>query len=130
MNTETLHLIKGYLGYEVMCEIEESEGFGDYSTCRMELFEGLSYCSQFEESIESIKPILRHIEDLTDDEIKQLWYVMPSYLDNVNYKKEKTLEHLWNNIQSLDYRTMEYLNSIHIDYFGLIGQGLAIKKGN
>ena len=130
MNKETIHLIKGYLGYEVECECM-TRHLANPKT--VEIYDSILDKVIFDNGrghyfYKYIKPILRPIEYLTDEEIKQLWYEMPSYLDNVNYNKERTLSHLFDNIQSLDYQTMEYLSSIHIDYFGLISQGLAIKK--
>jgi hypothetical protein len=125
MTKESIHLIKGYLGYEVPCIVKntyEQDGIKEFESDLDGLFlDSILYELDF-------KLMLRPIEDLTNEEIKGLWYEMPVYIDNMSYKKEVTLQHLYDNIQSLDYRTMEYLNKLHIDYFGLIGQGLAVKK--
>jgi hypothetical protein len=135
MNKETIHLIKGYLGYGIECVYKYKNTFGNQDNEEIKHFKlekAIHNLFRYDypnyTNIEYIKPILRPINDLTDEEIKQLWYEMPIHLDILNYNRNRTLSHLFDNIQNLDYRTMEYLNSIHIDYFGLIGQGLAIRK--
>jgi len=131
MNKETIHLIKGYLGYEVPVQAIDSYSLKCFKSLTLDdylIIDKLDLLDDLEQGLIKLK--LRPIEDLTDVEIKQLWYEMPVYVDNANYNRNRTLSHLLDDIQSLDYKTMEYLSSIHIDYFGLIGQGLAIKKGN
>ena len=73
--------------------------------------------------IENIKPYLRPMSSMTEEE-KEKYY-------NLCYKKEREgLEfgkwaaktHYYDTIDSIDY-----LNSIHIDYRGLIPMGLALE---
>lgn len=56
--------------------------------------------------IEDVKPYLRPMTDMTENE---RW--------DYDYKRENHTE----------WEAYDYLNSIHIDYRGLIGRGLALK---
>ena len=141
MTKESIHLIKGYLGYEVPCIVKntyEQDGVKEFESDLDGLFlDSILYELDF-------KLILRPLEDLTD---KELIVVNNNIMYNCfglnidNYKKHqfkngKYIKHHLNYIRhnghlgsGLFNELVEYFHSIHIDYQNLIGQGLAIKKG-
>ena len=73
------------------------------------------------EGLHTIKPYLRPMSDMTEDECKELYYI----------SKNSTVE--WFNIpfapyyhEVADYNQIDWLNSHHLDYLGLIPKGLAL----
>ena len=66
MNKETIHLIKGYIGYDVECECITYDTYKHNEILEDGLFGSDSH------NYEHIKPILRLIEDLTDVEINKI----------------------------------------------------------
>ena len=68
-----------------------------------------------------VRPYLRPMSDMTEDECKELYYI----------SKNSTVE--WFNIpfapyyhEVADYNQIDWLNSHHFDYLGLIPKGLAL----
>ena len=86
-------------------------------------------CKTYNVSLDHIKPILRPFKDMSTDEVDNL---------NTILQKCKMTELFASNgsdvaqiMQSLNISAMaeilDYLNSIHIDYRGLITMGIAVK---
>jgi hypothetical protein len=63
-------------------------------------------------SIEDVKPYLRPLTSMTEEEKKELGRI----------SCEGNIEHKY----GIFYRSQDYLNSIHVDYRGLIEKGLAL----
>lgn len=63
--------------------------------------------------IELIKPYLRSMSSMTEEEKKKLGEI----------SCEGNIEHKY----GIFYRSQDYLNSIHVDYRGLIEKGLALE---
>ena len=119
-----LHL---YLGCEVMCHYEERSKKGDYDF--KGTFEGID-CGQYQVfhgqkkaflvhkyNAKNIKPILRPLSDMTENEAKELAEIKRS----PSAGKTVTRTELY-------AATTHYLLSKHFDLFGLIESGLAIDK--
>lgn len=128
MNKETIHLIKGYLGYGVECEYkwvayENSNiftvGINILDNIIFDKGEG-NYFYQY------IKPILRSLEDLTDEELIELNEVL-----GFDYISQTSTYHIIKALveeNELTVNQAEYMYSKGIDFQDLIGQGLAIRK--
>lgn len=120
MNKETIHLIKGYLGYDVECECITYDTYKYNEILENGLFGSDSH------NYEYIKPILRPIEDLNTLELMKLCSCL-----NIIYV---SIEAIINHIKELiDFEILstiqaEYMYSKGIDFKNLIGQGLAIRK--
>ena len=65
--------------------------------------------------IEAIKPYLRPMSSMTKEEFNKLDEYMRLYSYNISHKL------------SVFCKTQDYLNSIHVDYLGLIEKGLALE---
>lgn len=73
----------------------------------------LDYNNLNHNGFKSFKPYLRSMSSMTEDEKKHCFVL----------EHEGNIEHP----NSIFYRSQDYLNSIHIDYRGLIEKGLAIE---
>ena len=71
-----------------------------------------------------VQPILRHPDDMTEEELQKLANIM----DGI----DPDMILLGNNLISLEtsQSALQYLHSIHIDTFGAIESGFAIRKTN
>lgn len=69
--------------------------------------------SDFECSIEVVRPYLRPLSSITEEEKRELGRI----------SCEGNIEHKY----GIFYKSQDYLNSIHIDYRGLIEKGLALE---
>jgi hypothetical protein len=67
--------------------------------------------------IEYVKPYLRPMSSMTEEEINEFEQITDNLLDN------GTSEEIWNTV-------IDWLNAHHFDYRGLIGKGLAIEAPN
>jgi hypothetical protein len=144
MNDEIIHKIKGYLGYEVLLSFSEEMLYFNKKITLEELMNNLRFCLIIECMQKGdIKLILRPLEDLTEKELivvnnNIMYNFFGLNIDNYEkhqFKNGKYIKHHLDYIRhdghlrsGLFNELVEYLNSIHIDYQGLIGQGLAIKK--
>lgn len=131
----------GYLPYKVKCFVEDAE-YGDlgtlYSVGPFENVDPNIYIQYYNGNVISfftseIKPYLRSISSMTDEEVDKLFKILKVNEDN---GKE------WIKINDVgiirlfteegkDFyeiaNAMDYLNSIHIDYRLLISKGLALE---
>jgi len=81
--------------------------------------------SRFIEGEIDIKPYLRRIDDLTIKEERKLRKTLEEMFD-FSFRVEELLEELC--IQKrFPISTIDYLNSIHVDYRGMIDIGLALE---
>ena len=100
-------------------EDDEGVGWRD-AECKGFFQNGDSYEFYFEnviavDNIEHIKPYLRPMSDITEEESKELALLQVNfYIDGWMYPIAATA-------------MIEWLNSHHFDYIGLIGLGLALK---
>jgi hypothetical protein len=75
----------------------------------------------YETDIEDIKPYLRPMSSMTEEEKKELLRFGTVSLDKDSNAIDVCCVGFWNHA-----KVQDYLNSIHIDYRGLIEKGLAI----
>lgn len=81
--------------------------------------------------ITELKPIMRPISDMKPDEVKRLYDILSIDMDNNDWLKVNDLGvmRLYSE-NGKEYRdiakSMDYLDSIHVDYRGLIKSGIAI----
>lgn len=76
-------------------------------------------------TVEDIKPYLRPISDITDDEKRELNSIANEFGDE--WFKSEDPDGKWAATFWECYETIDFLNSIHVDYRGLIDKGLALK---
>ena len=86
-------------------------------------------CKTYNVSLDHIKPILRPFNDMSADEIDNLNSILQKCkMTELSASDGSDVAHI---IQSLNISAMaeilDYLNSIHIDYRGLITMGIAVK---
>lgn len=100
---------------------------------RFQMLRGYAYQEDYGVPVEFIKPYLRPLSSMTEDELNECveqsgirdvecpnWHSLP---------KEKHFEARLNhsaNMFLVDSRTIQWLNAHHFDYGGLISMGLAI----
>lgn len=81
--------------------------------------------------IEEFKPYLRPMSSMTEEEIKELRNLCDitpyTDYDSGRYINEYGLGVLYEDWPSIDVTAIDYLNSIHVDYRGLIPMGLALE---
>jgi hypothetical protein len=113
---EIIHKIKGYLGYKVQVIIPYFKSNLD----------SINLIAIFENEAE-FKLMLRPLEDLTDEELDYI--VKIEGFPSLNMR-ENTIKYINHYVMEeiLTIGTTEYFLKNHIDYQGLIAQGLAIKK--
>lgn len=89
---------------------------GDSIVTYIDLEEGVVYLPDFDEcrSIEDVKPYLRPMSSMTEDEVKQ-------------YYKIRTGEDRYKSLGELDAELFDFYHKNHIDYRGLIPMGLALE---
>jgi hypothetical protein len=135
MRKESIHLIKGYLGYEVEVLVK----FVDEDTIHTVLLDteiaeickccnfGMDYLIIAEYEYHKLK--LRPIEDLNFEDDWNLieWLAEYEFMQILSLDQVKAT--LRENPYRLKYETYEKLYSEHIDIFDLIGKNLAVKKG-
>ena len=83
------------------------------------------YSDGYERPIEFIKPYLRPMSSMTEEERKELNRINNDGLDewlNANNPIEK-----WTSTCRIDGESVDYMNSRHLDYRGLIPKGLALE---
>lgn len=110
--TNIIHKIKGYLGYKV--PIVTAYGIRTNLDC-INLNEG--NCDWF-------KLKLRRLDSLTDLELNYIYAMLPK---SVERTKGGFINHIIMD-SNIEYRLIDYLCQLHIDYQDLIGQGLAVEK--
>lgn len=142
MTQEDKNLLFKYLcmamPYKVIIqEFDDEYGYNDYELKSIEsdYFSKNDPCIEgwYLNRIENVKPYLRPISSMTDEEVDNLFKIL-------NINEDLATEWLKvNDIgiirlftqQGKDFyeiaEAMDYLNSIHIDYRGLIEKGLAIE---
>jgi hypothetical protein len=133
MNDKIIHKIKGYLGYDVLCEnyyLTERVDFGMLGKSEQKREKGyvlLDSCIFDIGGCGGEKLILRPLEDLTDEELDNI--VKIEGFPSLNMR-ENTIKYINHYLMEeiLTMGTIEYFHKNHIDYQDLIGQGLAIKK--
>ena len=114
------------LPYGVMCQYKGSTKGTLYATCYDDLYDiksGLLFRLTKEDSI--IRPYLRPMSSMTEEEIEEC-YQLQQYAIQVTFYKydegyEKTIDLPY--FESL----VDFYNSHHLDYRGLIEKGLALK---
>jgi len=109
---EIIHKIKGYLGYGV--PIVTAYGIRTH----------LDFININEGDCNWFKLKLRRLDSLTDLELNYIYAMLPISV-------EKTKGGFINHIimdSNIEYRLIDYLCQLHIDYQDLIGQGLAVEK--
>ena len=78
--------------------------------------------------LEECKPLLRSMHDLTKEERKAYYASQFKDIDVVkDWINEVNNETIPRNVFVPHYNSIDYLNSIEMDYRGLIARGLAIK---
>lgn len=108
----------GRLPYGVICEI---------SNDKTHIVESLKVggLSSFIQGKVDIKPYLRRIDDLTEKEERKLRKTFEEMFD-FSFRVEELLEEV--RIQKrFPVSTIDYLNSIYVDYRGMIDMKLAIE---
>lgn len=83
-------------------------------------------------SIDNIRPYLRPMSSISEDEEEQLFQYSEKYWDNaVDNQIQSALDKSIKENKALEYiamtKSLEWLNSHHLDYRGLIEMGLAIE---
>lgn len=81
--------------------------------------------------ITELKPIMRPISNMKPDEVKRLYDILSIDMDNSDWVKVNDLGFMvLYSENGKEYRdiaeSMDYLDSIHVDYRGLIKSGIAI----
>ena len=71
-----------------------------------------------------IKPYLRPMSSITDEEKEELKDISAKYIDD--WENAKTAEEKWKLGAKTSYISAEFYNSHHLDWNGLIEKGLAI----
>jgi len=120
---EIIHKIKGYLGCEVPLWCSENILYHDKVINLDELMDNLrisNVCKAINKG--DIKLKLRKLDSLTK---KEAQYINDE-LDLGAYSELEVIDYIKQNYDVLSIAIIEYLNSIHIDYQDLIGQGLAV----
>ena len=74
--------------------------------------------------IADIKPYLRPMSDMTDEERKEYYETMDKYTHRLYPDSADFSEHTE---YSWKTETFDFLNANHLDYRGLIGKGLALR---
>lgn len=137
---EIIHKIKGYLGYGVKCEYLWTAYDNKYITnSGIAILDDILFDKgEGNYKYIYIKPILRPLESLTDEEIIKFLsfygydeFTLNDFQRNIKKLNRVRNENLKNIIkENLRADVKEYLNSIHIDYQDLIGQGFAVELNN
>jgi len=107
-----IHKIKGYLGYGV--PIVTAYGIRTH----------LDFININEGDCNWFKLKLRRLDSLTDLELNYIYAMLPI---NVDKTKGGFINHIIMD-SNIEYRLIDYLCQLHIDYQDLIGQGLAVEK--
>jgi hypothetical protein len=109
--------LKDYLHLYLGCEVKWNTNIVtliDTDGINCNVF-GEPLFSKSNTSIKNIKPILRPLSDMTEDEHKE-W-------QNIRFNREFKLKPV---LTDAEYESFRYLLSKHFDLFGLIEAGLAI----
>lgn len=120
------------LPYEVKCLVNFDDGTEDIMTLKT----GLPNCfgrwdfrnKDYSGCSNSFKPYLRPMSSMTVEEGERLEQIAKETLGDFMFEAEEdggAIYHMdkW---KTLSPAMFDYLNSIHIDYRGLIGRGLAL----
>lgn len=109
---QKLEILCAYLPYGVECDVD-----GTIAKMHSVYYDGT--CTfhdliESEQGFQSVRPILRHPDDMTEEE-KEV-YDQLVFNCILNYSKHNI------------YQCLRYLHSLHIDTFGAIEAGWAIRK--
>jgi len=128
MKNEIIHKIKGYLGYEVLLSFSEEMLYFNKKITLEELMDNLRFCLIIECMQKGdIKLILRPVEDLTDEEYKNIVGWESNLRDLTKEELIYTIKYA-EITDEFSFGLIKYFQERHLDYQDLIGQGLAIKK--
>jgi hypothetical protein len=134
MNEQTkLEILCAYLPYGVECLIDGT------ITAQMHSVYSDGTCTfhdivESEQGFKSVQPILRHPDDMTEEELGQLGRIL---WGDATHRKELAINDAKSWLrgtmkptmsQKTAQKTTMYLHSIHIDTFGSIEAGWAIRK--
>ena len=117
--TEIIHLIKGYLGYDVRIVDDYHKNIKlDDSIC----YNFLTIINFIKNG--KVKLKLRPLENLTKKQTMELYGLLPL----TSNAKHVVIRYIQQYQDNLSKKVLEYLHKNHIDYQDLIGKGYAIKK--
>ena len=119
---QKLEILCAYLPYGVECNVD-----GKIATMHSVYSDGTCTFHDLIESdkgFESVHPILRHPDDMTDEELKHLANNWGREFGE-SILADETPMYLSHAIDCL-----RYLHSIHVDTFGAIEAGWAVRKEN
>ena len=124
---EIIHKIKGYLGYGLEIEYLRYFEIGVLAYRKILNMDEVNIFKIKNSRKNQFYFILRPLEDLTDEELDYI--VKIEGFPSLNMR-ENTIKYINHYLMEeiLTIGTIEYFLKNHIDYQGLIAQGLAIKK--